>query len=62
MSIPRARSDVDWERQVSTEQHGRGAPERLRSAPAGKQASLADHYQAFRSAYEADAPHEEHDE
>jgi hypothetical protein len=24
MSVPRARSDADWERQVATEQHGRG--------------------------------------
>jgi hypothetical protein len=60
MSVPRARSDADWERQVATEQHGRGVtPEGARSAPAGKQASLADHYQDLRAAHEADAAPED---
>ena len=60
MSIPRARSDADWERQVATEQHGRGpAPEVPRSAPAGKQASLVDHYQDVHSANEADTAPED---
>jgi hypothetical protein len=58
MSVPRARSDAEWERQISTEKHGR---DRSRSAPAGKQLSIADYYQAVRSAHEPDAPPEEHD-
>jgi hypothetical protein len=60
MSVPRARSDADWERHVATEQHGRGpAPEDPRSLPAGKQASLADHYQDVRAAHEAGAAPED---
>ncbi|CAG7634161.1 hypothetical protein SIM91_43735 [Rhodococcus opacus] len=62
MSVPRARSHAEWERQVSIEAHGRGVPERSRSAPAEKQASIADHYRAVRSAHEADATPEEQDE
>ena len=62
MSVPRARSDAEWERQISTEQHCRGAPKRSRSAPNGKQLSIADYYQAVRSAHEPNAPLEEHDE
>ncbi|AWK76211.1 hypothetical protein CBI38_32455 (plasmid) [Rhodococcus oxybenzonivorans] len=62
MSVPRARSDADWERQISTEQHGRRVRERSRSAPAGKLASIADYYRAVLPAHEADAPPDEHDE
>ncbi|RYF58241.1 MAG: hypothetical protein EOO27_13165 [Comamonadaceae bacterium] len=62
MSISRARSDADWERQVWTEAHGRGAPEHSRSAPAEKPATLADHNQTIRTTHEAKAPTEEQDE
>jgi hypothetical protein len=61
MRVPRARSDADWERQISIEPHGR-ARERSRSAPAGKQASIADYYRAVRFAHEADASPDGHDE
>ncbi|EID76213.1 MULTISPECIES: hypothetical protein [Rhodococcus] len=60
MSVPRARSDADWERQVATEQHGREpAPEDSWPATAGKQPSLVDHYQDARSAHEGDAASED---